>query len=190
MLSQQSDAGRVTAFPLETNDCTVVALAHAACISYEKAHEFARQAGRKSRRGMKRDDIRTMLRNLDISGKATTREIRIAQPTRPSTYLMSRGAVCYRRPRREGISVASFIRTLPKKGRFYLGCTTHAFAYVDGVVMDNLERPKSRATMYLAYEVIPAGIKVESKSAPTPVITQEQINELWERMNKLEGKQY
>lgn len=180
MLSQQSSALRELTHPEETNDCTVVALAHSAGISYEDAHEFARQAGRKPRHGMKPDAVKTMLRNVDIGGVATTRQMIVPQPTRPNQF----NGYFYHRTRLRGVSVTSFIRTLPKRGRFYLACTSHAFAYVDGVVIDNLRRPRSRATMYLAYEIIPNVAKEE----PKLVITQSQINELWDRLNKLEEK--
>jgi len=112
---------------------------------------------------------------------------------------------------------------LPKKGRFYLCCTTHAFAVVDGVVYDNLYRPKSRARMAHAFEITtvakdaPLQIPVahglpEPKPTPkvawppaplahpivakpytpaqTPAekLSQQDISELWERLNRLESK--
>lgn len=181
MLSQQSSALRELTHPEETNDCTVVALANAAGISYQDAHTFARQAGRKPRHGMKPDAVKSMLRSLDISGVATTRQMIVPQPTR---FVLQGYARRYS-SRRQGVSVTSFIRTLPKRGRFYLACTSHAFAYIDGVVIDNLQRPRSRATMYLAYEIIPS---VKAEAEPKLVITQSQINELWDRLNKLEAK--
>ena len=183
MLSQQNDAGRTLSHPNETNDCTVVALANAAGISYAKAHELAAWVGRRNRCGMKKDAIKRMLRNLDINGLGTIKEVFVEAPLHVSRRL---GGFSFRtRTRRVGISVASFLYTLPKKGRFYLGCTTHAFAYVNGTVVDNLPRPKSRAIMLFAYEIIPT-VKVEQPSVPQ--ISQEQINELWERLNKLGGK--
>jgi hypothetical protein len=194
MISQQNDAGRNLSHPNETNDCTVVALANAAGISYGKAHELAAQFGRRNRHGMKKDAIKRMLCNLDISGLATTRQLPVTEPVHVSRKVG--GYFSYRtRGRRVGTSVASFLHTLPKYGRFYIGSTSHAFAYVDGVVVDNLQRPKSRAIMLFCYEIIPA-VKVEEEKPvnanpclqPAPQISQEQINELWERLNKLEAK--
>lgn len=183
MLNQQSNANRNLTHPTETRDCTVCALANAAGISYPDAHKFAKDAGRRPRRGMKREAIKTLMRNVDISGVATTRELTVLAPTRPQVYT---GYSFRRSTRRQGISVESFIRTLPKRGRFYLACTSHAFAYVNGVVVDNLSRPMSRATMYLAYEIIP---KAEVKPAVVEQsITQPQINELWDRLCKLEAQ--
>jgi hypothetical protein len=184
MISKQTDAGRNQSHPTERNDCTVVALANAAGISYREAHEFAFQVGRRHGHGLKKEAIRTMLRNVDISGVATARELATIAPV----FHIHNSESIYgyrRRARRTGISVASYLATLPKKGRFYLGCTSHAFAYVDGVVVDNLSRPRTRAIMLLAYEIVPTVKKAETVS---PSITQPQINELWERLNKLEAQ--
>lgn len=192
MNTTQSTAGRHESHPYERNDCTVVALAHAADIPYAEAHKLAASAGRRIKHGMRRDAIKTMLRNLDISGMATVRQLPLEEPVRKSVHRIATQSPWgvfrrTRRPRRTGVTVAQFIRTLPCRGRFYLNCTTHAFAYVDGVVMDNLERPLTRAVMFLAYEITPKVAQVLPVPAPAP-ITQAQINELWERLNKLEGK--
>ncbi|SRR5216684_4550024 len=188
MLSQRNTTGRELTHPNETRDCTVVALANAAGITYVDAHKFTADAGRKPNRGMKREAIKTLMRNVDISGVAVTRELTVLTPTRPQMYSGYAYRVPLRRARHQGVSVASFIRTLPKRGRFYLACITHAFAYINGVVVDNLHRPLARATMYLAYEIVS---KAEVKSTVVPVeapITQAQTNELWERLNKLEAQ--
>jgi predicted DNA-binding protein len=188
MLNQCTDAGRSLTHPTERKDCTVVALANSAGISYLEAYKFAAQVGRRFQHGMKQDAIKTMLRNVDISGVAVTRQLTVPTPARPTNYRFD--GYFSHRVRRRGVSVESFIRTLPKRGRFYLACTTHAFAYVNGVVVDNLSRPLSRATMYLAYEIIPkhTHFRIIPEAKQQPAITQSQISELWERLNKLEAR--
>src|SRR5260370_27733350 len=103
MLSQQSDAGRKFTHPGEHNDCTVVALANAAGISYKDAHEFAAQVGRRPRHGMKtKTQVKEMLRNVDISGIATTRQLTVPEPVR-SGYRFN--GYFSRRVPRQGISL-------------------------------------------------------------------------------------
>lgn len=195
MLTKQSDAGRNANWPHEHNDCTVVALSHAVNIPYDEAHKLAQDAGRRYRHGMKPKVVVTMLGLVFASGKAQFRKLDVIEPTRdlnPNLPSVQAYRMYGRLPRRKGITVAAFLRTLPKRGRFYLTCTTHAFAYVDGVVVDNLGRPMTRATMKMAYEVLPfAPAPVDAPpAAPTQAaaISQAQVNELWERLNKLEGK--
>lgn len=144
---------------------------------------------------MRTSQVHDMIGLAQREGKIEARVIPVAMPTRVNTGVIARYSPAtgewmrFRRQRRKGMTVASFVRTLPKKGRFYLGCTTHAFAVVDGVVLDNLYRPKMRATMYMAYEIIPkAQQPVMQPSAPAtkaPEMTQADINAMWERLSKI-----
>jgi hypothetical protein len=185
----QSDAGRSATHQTETNDCTVVAMAHAAGITYAEAHCWAKGAGRKNRGGMRNYEIACMMRRYEASGAAKIQVVPFEPPTRPSivktaTYSPLNGMWSrFRRPRRTGTTVAQFIRTLPKKGRFYVACTSHAFAVVGGVLMDNNYRPKMRALMSLCYEIIPTQPKVAPVSS---TLTQDDINAMMARLDKIE----
>lgn len=186
-----SDAGRVReGFAGETNDCAVVALAHAAGIPYRDAHAAYAQAGRRPRRGTKKflllRGIQYALENRGMTVKPLpvplTSFVREDVVLR-SFYTRSGRVARVRRTRRVGgVTVAQFLRTLPKRGRFFLGSTTHAFAVVDGVRYDNQSRPVMRAKMSVAYEITPA-----PKSTGTE-LTRSDINELWARLDRLEGR--
>jgi len=188
MLNQISDAGRALTHINETNDCTVIAMAHAAGVDYATAHEWARQAGRRNRGGMDTIRIHRMIEWGKMHGKIEYHKLDVPLPTRSlftktATYSPMTGMwTSFRRPRRKGITVAQFLRTLPRKGRFYLGCTAHAFAVVDGVVMDNLYNPKMRATMHIAYEITPTS---HTTPAPQPTLTQTDINAMMARLDKI-----
>jgi hypothetical protein len=84
--------------------------------------------------------------------------------------------------RKDFPTVAEYLRRLPEQGRFYLASTTHAFAYVDGVLYDNIKGGKMRARMARAVEVKQAMPLVKEG------LTQSDVVKMWERLNKLEGK--
>jgi len=192
-----SDAGRATTHSSEDRDCTVVALAHAANIPYADAHQLARRAGRKDRHGLNTVGIMQMLDYAQQDGVLAVSEVPVPSVQQDfvtrATVVYTRNGAHYRHPRRRGVSIAQFVRMLPKTGRFYLTCTTHAFAVVDGVILDNLNRPMARAIMHRAWRIVPAE-PVQAQPSPSAQavtasqISQAQINELWERMNRLEER--
>jgi hypothetical protein len=190
VISNTSDAGRELTHPHETRDCTVVALAHVLGVPYSEAHKIMAAAGRRPRKGMTHFAIEAVLNSLkqngvvaDIIGKPFT-------STRP-TIITGSAVHAYRmygrRPRRQGTTVAQALCSLPRTGRFYLACTTHAFAYVDGKLLDNLNKSKMRALMSSCWQIIPAAT-VTAKPEVKPELLQADINAMWERLNKLEGK--
>jgi len=187
VISHTSDAGRELTHPHETRDCTVVALAHVLGVPYSEAHKIMAAAGRRPRKGMTHYAIEAALNTLKQNG--TIADV-IGKPfttTRP-VVLVGSAAIAYRmygrRPRRTGTTVAQALCSLPRTGRFYLACTTHAFAYVDGKLLDNLNKSKMRALMSSCWQVIPNAPAPAAKSE----LAQSDINAMWERLNKLEGK--
>lgn len=147
----------------EDNDCAVVAVANVLDIPYAEAHALLKQKGRRNRCG-----TRVSITLAALNSKATIKQRGI-----PINFSAS-----FRR-RANIPTVAQFLRALPKSGRFLLASTTHAFAYVDGVLKDNIEGGKMRARMARCYEV-------EIKMEPKPEIAQADINAMWERLNKIE----
>ena len=62
-------------------------------------------------------------------------------------------------------------------GRYYVTVRGHALALIDGVIHDAGEIAGPRCRVLRIYHV-----------TPQVLITQSQINELWERLDRLEGK--
>jgi len=209
MRAIQSDAGRSKTHPNETNDCAVVAFAHSTGIPYDQAHRLLASAGRRPRCGTRTSMMTSALNAGVRMGLFTFKHMDVPSSFKPvvSTSVWGVRHVGYRRS--GGRTVADFVRSLPKKGRFYLCCTTHAFAVVDGVVYDNLHRPKSRARMVHAFEIttvanaapLPQISQHPPQHALAPVVkpytptqtpaeklSQQDISELWQRLNKLEGR--
>jgi len=187
VITHTSTAGRELSHPNETNDCTVIALAHVLGCPYADAHEICSESGRKPRHGLCNYQISAMLRALVKMNRITSFETKNFEhwvdSLNQTVEVRSRyGYVFHRRPRRRGTTVGQFVRTLPVKGSFYLTSTGHAFAYVDGKLLDNMYKSKMRALMTSCWEV-----KLPEAEPKSP-ITQEQINELWARLDRIEGK--
>lgn len=165
-------------FSDEHNDCSVVALANVMGIPYTESHERLRMKGRRRRHGTRFSIAVEALRQLKSEGKVTE--------------IVERGDIVARYQsnmqfysRLHFPTVAEYLRRLPKTGRFYLACTTHAFAYVDGVLYDNIEGGKMRARMKRAIEVRLPEIKTGERVSD---LSKADIAAMWERLNKLEGK--
>lgn len=142
----------------ETNDCAVVGLANATGMSYKEIHERLRLKGRRFRRGTKVHMVSAVLADLKAEGIVTEFK-----------SVLSQGGMAYvLRSQRQ--TVAGFIRTLPRTGRFFLCCTTHAFAYVNGEMFDNIEGGKQRARMQIALQVTMAG-----QVAPPPAVVAPKV---------------
>lgn len=145
----------------ETNDCAVIALAMVSGIGYDKAHALLARMGRRPKRGTKTSMIREALKNL---GEVV--ELPIA---------LFNGTLAYR------------LSTLPKTGRFFLCAGGHANAFVNGVLYDNLSRPKMRARVSHVYKLtLPE--QTATPVAPANDLTQADINAMWERLNRLEAR--
>lgn len=110
----------------ENRDCTVRALAISTGIKYYVAHNIARDAGRKNRRGFYVPEI-----------------IKEAKKNGLQFYKCVRSS----------LTIQKFLKKYPK-GRFYCRRSGHAFAVIDGVILDTTPNtPYQRITE--AYEFIP-----------------------------------
>lgn len=183
MMTHTSNAGRETTHPNETNDCTVVALAHVLGVPYAEAHKIMADAGRRFRRGMKNYEIKDVLIGLKQTGRIHDFIEKNFPKGMPELtgQLLQTYRFYGRYPqgtRRTGTTVAQALRGLPKTGRFYLTCSHHAFAVVDGKLLDNLQKSKMRALMSTCWEI-------ELAPPSMPELAQTDINAMWERLNKL-----
>jgi hypothetical protein len=152
---------------LEHNDCAVVATANVLDIPYSEAHALLRKHGRRNRRGTKWNITKKALES-----RVTIKEHIIGVPMSNMGF--------FRATRRQYPTVAQYLHKLPKTGNFLLASTTHAFAYVNGELRDNIEGGKMRARMARCVEVITEK-PVETKTE----LAQTDINAMWERLNKI-----
>lgn len=110
-----SDAGRSNSRrPRQTNDCTVVALAHATGLPYDECYDTLAKAGRKCGRGFGL---------TKWAAKASLGGWRFRQMSFPATKGMRR------------VNPATFALKHPE-GRFILRVSKHVMACVDGVIVD------------------------------------------------------
>ena len=131
--------------PGETNDCGVIALANATGLPYADIHSRLKAKGRRTRRGTKLPMIDAVLADLKAEGIVSEYK---------SIFTNS-----HMRP-----TVSHFLYRLPRAGRFFLCCTTHAFAYTDGILYDNIEGSKTRARMRVALQVTMTSKEVPAAS--------------------------
>lgn len=146
----------------EHNDCAVVALANVLGIPYIEAHQMLARQGRKNRRGTK----------TWMSEKALRANAANVEKIIPSIPMRRAGLGITTRP-----TVAQVERQLLKTARYWIAAGGHAFAYVNGQHLDNNSR-MSRARVKVIYKI----------TLKTSSLSQAQINELWARLDKLEGK--
>lgn len=191
----QSTGGREQdGFVRETNDCAVVALSHAAGIGYKLAHEIFAAQGRRSRRGVKISQIESAF--VACASRFSFKVVPTPSSFRESLRRISWGGFRRTYSRTGGATVAQFVSTLPKKGRFLLCSSHHAFAYIDGVIYDNRHKATARGRMAFCAEITPLGTPEPLPKAPRkyeypmpkPELAQSDISQMWERLNKLEGK--
>ena len=174
----------------EHNDCAVIALANVTGLSYFECHARLQLEGRRTGHSTKFSMSVCALNKLKTDGvlseigKINTFGIHIAtrSKTQIDSFLKSCGGAQLSdfsfksyKP-----TVAQFLRTLPTTGRFYLASSTHAFAYVNGVLMDNIDGGKMRARMARCVEV--------KLAENVKTITNQDMKELWARLDKLESK--
>lgn len=169
----------------EHNDCAVVAHANVCAVQYKEAHATLAACGRRPRRGT---DVSATVQAFESAkrrgqiAKWIEHVICAVIPPTGMTYSTRR----YIRP-----TVAQYIRKLPKQGRYMLMAGHHAFSYIDGVLCDNLSQSKMRARMVRCFEItLPAPVVpvIAKFDAEKEQPTQAEINELWARLDKLEGK--
>lgn len=156
-----TDGGKAQSeFHNETNDCGVRALAIGANISYGDAHDMLQERGRRNRKGTKLPWLVSALESLSSVG---------VKFERPDRY--------------KGATLTTFLNN-NKTGRFILITNRHGLAVIDGIVHDTgiISGPRCRLRNIFKIE-----LPVVQLPAPT-AITQDQVNSLWDRLNKLEGK--
>lgn len=185
---QNSDGGKTAeGFSHETNDCTVRALANSTGLSYKESHRLTAIAGRKPHHGMDKTKLDKLMVELAKGGRYTVNELLVPQATVVPGRFVSRGYGSIRRVRRQrvgGISVNEFLWRLPKTGTFYLCCTTHAFAVVDGVLRD--PRQLSRAKMASAWQITQVYPQTLPVPAPVaPVVDTARLAEMEEMKRKI-----
>lgn len=129
----KADSRGATAGGLETNDCTVRALANASGMPYEDAHVLLKKYGRKNRCGAM---FNTMHKAYDEAGfvlnsvHGTTGQARwIARTTK--------------REAEAGITLG---KILPKLafGEYIVNVTGHAVAVVNGKLIDTFDNPAGK----------------------------------------------
>ena len=125
----QLDKGAITK---EHNDCTVCALSNTSGLPYYQAHKIAKDAGRKMRRGF--------------------------QTVKLITHCINNLNMPFKRLEQKPMTIAKFIQMFPV-GIFYVRRSGHAFAIINGVVVDHLDEeyntPRKRITH--AWQFIPGG---------------------------------
>lgn len=117
--------------PEEHRDCTVRALANAANMDYDDAHELLAYHGRPNRRGA----VSTTLMNA----------YKDAGFTNVSVFGTTKGANFYKRAfmhmitsKEKGITLENFCKKYPK-GRYIVVYSGHALAVVDGQIIDKFD---------------------------------------------------
>ena len=120
---KQSDCGRVEG---ERRDCTVRACATAFNVSYSKAHDVLKRAGRQDEKGIKFNEV---VRN---------------------GFLNELGDI----ELRSDLCCRSLGKILPEmqSGRFIVRIHRHTFAIVDGVLID-LFLPKMGTSVKMVYQI-------------------------------------
>ena len=116
----------------EHKDCTVVALAAAADIPYSEAHALLAKAGRLPRHGFK---LRLWLDNQCFAARMRGGKFRLGK------YSVER-VVMFNRDR---VTLAQFLRDFPR-GRFVCRKRSHAFAVIDGKVLNLFTGARTRIT--------------------------------------------
>lgn len=112
---------------MHKRNCTVVALAAAADLSYDVAHAIAEAAGRKKNKGFNSAKL------LKFFNK-------------------KQGSTQFRKVKRSTITVQKFCKNY-STGRYYVRKRGHAYAVVDGIVVDQT-KPKPRERILEAWQFI------------------------------------
>jgi hypothetical protein len=157
-----TDGGREKAgFVHESRDCAVREFATATDIPYARAHALLKAAGRRDRKG-----TRTTSFNLALATSGIDYE---CLPIRLDGLLGGS---------RTFPTLAQTVQRY-STGRYVIMTCNHAMALIDGVIHDKGAVSGSRSRIRHIYRI---------KTKQAAAITQTQISELWERLNKLEAR--
>ena len=138
----------------ETNDCVVKAVAASIGVTYDTAHTFVKETfNREDRKGVPGKDLIENMSKLSEVGiaKVGTKEVSFeVMPKQAITNMYKLyGELIHRQK-----TVKSFMESYPK-GSYIVTVAKHAFAVVDGVMIDNVGteyKPTRKVTG--AYKVI------------------------------------
>jgi hypothetical protein len=195
-----TDGGRnIEGFLNETNDCSVRALSLSTGVSYTKAHDLLKTEGRRDRKGSKLPMIKNSLHSLIVDHVIVD-----FQELVPSAVMTENNRFYGTSPRRP--TLQSIVDKYPT-GRYLIIVTGHALAMIDGVIHDKGEvsgpRTRVRNVFRITLPVPAADVKNKEVAWQTlmplapntsfdPAVSvipnQEQINELWARLDRLENK--
>lgn len=129
----KADSRGATADGLETNDCTVRALANASGMPYEDAHVLLKKYGRKNRCGAKFSTMHSAYNEAGFvlnSVHGTTGQARFVA----------------RFTKREAEAGITLGKILPKLtfGEYIVNVTGHAVAVVNGKLIDTFDNPSNK----------------------------------------------
>ena len=111
--------------PSELRDCTVRALANAALMPYEAAHKLLKRFGREDRRGCRASTFH------EAYEAASLAFVGVYGTSLTAKFISHR----YSLPLIKGLSLQRLLPTI-SKGRYIVIVTGHAFAVVDGAIVD------------------------------------------------------
>jgi hypothetical protein len=166
----KTDGGRQSSgYTCENKDCTVRSFALAADVPYDVAHDVAKRSGRKNNKGWWPEKI---LAEAQKAGLVEFVEVPVGAQN-VQRYNRLHGFIT-----KIKYPTVTDVARRYRKGRYVISTRNHATALIDGVIHDTGLRP--RAQVVQIFEVRPV--------QAAPAITQPQVNELWERLNRLEAR--
>jgi hypothetical protein len=120
----------------ETNDCVVKAVAAATGVSYDTAHSFVKEVfKREAKKGVQGKELVDNMKALAEAGSTTigdkTISIEVMAKQAITNMYKLYGELIHRQK-----TVKSFLETY-KTGTYIVTVAQHAFAVVDGVLIDN-----------------------------------------------------
>lgn len=142
----------------ETNDCVVKAVAAATGVNYDTAHSFVKETfNREDRKGVLGKELVENMSKLSEVGvaKIGTKDVSFeVMPKQAITNMYKLyGELIHRQK-----TVKSFMESYPK-GSYIVTVAKHAFAVVDGVMIDNV------GTEYKPTRKVTGAYKVVDKTA-------------------------
>lgn len=169
----KTDGGRQSSgYTCENKDCTVRSFACAADVPYSVAHDVAKRSGRKNGRGWYPEKILAVAAQ---EGLVEFVNVPVGAQHVQRHHWLHGFVIKIQYPTVEQVARRH------TQGRYIVVTCNHAMALIDGVVHDGGVRPKAR--VQAIYVITPTG------QYPEPTITQEQVLELWERLDALEARQ-
>lgn len=161
--------------PTESKDCSVIAVTAATGLPYAQVHAIAKKAGRIDRDGFWSQKI---LGAMEKEGLLSFTTVSMYDEKKCNTPQYNSGYHTRRQPPYP--TLAEVLRKFPS-GKLVLETRNHAFAVVDGVVMDNRQKVKAR------YRIMDVFV-VKPPNAATRPLAQSDISAMWERLNRIEEK--